>query len=276
MAEMTTVAPVAPDEVALAEQRRADERDARFARIHAERERDAAEKRARGEASTVRETIRTRTLEQLAADVPWAPADVVLERESAPPEPTWRAPAGYAEAIVPKRFRAVTVAGYRPETKSQRIALAAAQTWLESVLDGKPAMLALIGAQGTGKSHLLYSAANALLGSNQRVYARPWYRLADELRYGGRVPWAPKHALEAHEVRAQLWEQPIILLDEVRATASTALDENELAKLACFAYDNDVAMLITTNVHPLAEVMGAPAASRFTQIVIDGPDWRQR
>jgi hypothetical protein len=34
-------------------------------------------------------------------------------------------------------------------------------------------------------------------------------------------------------------------------------------------------MLITTNVSPLADVMGPPAASRFTQVTVDGPDRRQ-
>jgi hypothetical protein len=76
-------------------------------------------------------------------------------------------------------------------------------------------------------------------------------------------------------VRDQLWAQPIVVLDEVRATASTAFDDTELAKFACHAYDADIPTLITTNVSPLDQVMGPPAASRFTQVIIEGPDWRQ-
>jgi chloramphenicol O-acetyltransferase len=81
--------------------------------------------------------------------------------------------------------------------------------------------------------------------------------------------------MEAYEVRALLWKQKVVLIDEVRPTASTAFDDTELAKWMCHAYDAKYAVFITTNVNPLADVLGPPAASRFTQIVIDGPDRRQ-
>lgn len=177
--------------------------------------------------------------------------------------------------IVPPRFASVTFDSYEPSTRGQSAALKAAQFWTERARKGECSMLALIGPQGTGKSHLLYAAANALLDDRRRCYARPWYRLADELRYGGETPFVAGRALEAHDVRNMLWKQRIVLLDEVRPTASTAFDDTELAKFACWAYDSKLAVLITSNVSPLADVMGPPAASRFTQVVIDGPDRRQ-
>lgn len=130
-------------------------------------------------------------------------------------------------------------------------------------------MLALIGRQGTGKSHLLYAAAGALQAAmDRRPYVRPWYQLGDQLRWGAGTQ-------EAHEVRQTLWDMPVVLLDEVRPTSGTNFDDTELAKFACHAYDNRVAVLLTTNWNPLEEVMGGPAASRFLEVVIDGPNHRQ-
>lgn len=177
--------------------------------------------------------------------------------------------------LVPPRFAEATFENYEPATQGQSAARKATQFWFERAASGQCAMLALIGPQGTGKSHLLYAAASALLAKGVRCYSRPWYKLADELRYGGESPFAVGKTLESHEVRAMLWKQRVVLLDEIRPTASTAFDDTELAKFACWAYDAKLSVLITTNVNPLAEVMGPPAASRFTQIVIDGPDRRQ-
>lgn len=179
------------------------------------------------------------------------------------------------DALIPARFRQATFTSYQPTTESQKVALSAARTFCGKAAKGEPVMLALVGKQGTGKSHLLYAAALALLTRNHKLYSRPWYRLADELRYGGRSAFTGEHPLEPSAVRDQLWAQRIILLDEVRPTASTAFDDTELAKFACHAYDGNLAVLITTNVSPLSDVMGPAAASRFTHVVIDGPDRRQ-
>jgi chromosomal replication initiation ATPase DnaA len=179
--------------------------------------------------------------------------------------------------LVPRRFESASFATFTPKTESQRVAHDAVREWTTRAAKKQGPMLALIGSQGAGKSHLLYAAVLHVLREMPAgtVYSRPWYRLADELRYGGPSVFAPHLPDEASEVCARLWRHSIVFLDEVRSTASTALDENELAKFACHAYDSRVAVLITTNVNPLKDVMGAAAASRFTQIVIDGPDRRQ-
>jgi chromosomal replication initiation ATPase DnaA len=181
--------------------------------------------------------------------------------------------------LIPERFHAATFTNYVTKTASQRTALRAVQSWVGYAEKGQPAMLALIGVQGTGKSHLLYAALSYLIGhglTGSDLYSRPWYRLADELRYGAAPAATPDASIEAAAaVRARLWEKRIVFLDEVRATASTAFDDTELAKFACHAYDKNLAVLISTNVSPLADVMGPAAASRFTQVTIDGPDARQ-
>ena len=144
-------------------------------------------------------------------------------------------------------------------------------------------MLALVGKQGTGKSHLLYAAVRELYANRpddpkavlesgwKAPYVAPWYRLADHLRYG---KGGNDTVRDAQSERMALWAGRVVMLDEVRPTSGTNFDDTELAKFACHAYDNRVAVLITTNVNPLSQVMGDAAASRFTEVVVNGPDWR--
>jgi DNA replication protein DnaC len=178
---------------------------------------------------------------------------------------------------VAARFADASFTTYRPDSgsPSQLAAVKATKHFCRMVHEGEAPMLALIGSTGTGKSHLLYSAAKALYAAEHRVFTRPWYLLADHLRWGGPSLFNPQLQLESQELRVALMLEPIVMIDEVRPTAGTAFDDTELAKIVCHAYDNGRAMLITTNVSPLANVLGPAVASRFTQVTITGPDHRQ-
>ncbi|MGK2934341.1 MAG: hypothetical protein ACSLFE_03745 [Gemmatimonadaceae bacterium] len=175
---------------------------------------------------------------------------------------------------IPERFNGVTLGDYHPRSQSQALALRAVRTFGERIHEEKPVMLALIGETGTGKSHLLYALALELHAAGVRTCTSPWYRLADQLRYGGPAPFNPGKRLESHELREILMSERVLMIDEVRPTAGTAFDDTELAKIICNAWDRQQWILITTNVSPLTEVVGAPLASRFTQLVITGPDGR--
>ena len=183
-----------------------------------------------------------------------------------------------AKVRIPKRFWYSGFDNFAPRHPSQRAALAAVKSWLTLARKGQGPMMALVGAQGTGKSHLLYSAAHELLAPGVRggVFVRRWYAFADELRYGRTVTTEAGGRLrEAAEIRRDWWAAAVCLIDEVRATSGTSFDDSELARFACHAYDEERAVLITTNVNPLADVIGAAAASRFVQVVVEGPDARQ-
>lgn len=260
---------VAPEvaDTTIAEQHAVADIDAKLARAA---ERTRANYAAKGGKPGVASIV-SRVMEMMPADTPRDEIVRVQPHEGDRPEIS----AAIRGSVVPPRFESATFESYEPATRGQSAAMKAAQFWAARAAKGECSMLALIGPQGTGKSHLLYAAANELLGDRHRCYARPWYRLADELRYGGESPFANAKTLEAHEVRALLWRQKIVLLDEVRPTAATAFDDTELAKFACWAYDAKLAVFITSNVSPLADVMGPPAASRFTQVIVDGPDRRQ-
>jgi len=175
---------------------------------------------------------------------------------------------------VAEKFIGASFDTYRPAVLSQHSALAATRDFCRRVEHGEAPMLALVGSTGTGKSHLLYSAAKALHSTGHRVFTRPWYMLADHLRYGGPGLFTERR-LESHELRDAIMAEPIFMIDEVRPTAGTDFDDTELAKIVCRAYDNGRSMLITTNVSPLANVLGPAIASRFAQVIITGPDHRQ-
>lgn len=267
---MADLAENIPPEQSIAEAKAAHDIDAKL-RAGAERARQVREAKGRAQPETLESQVVARfaTLKQ-SVETPPERIVRLMPDEGDPPT----IPDTFRRGMVPARFASVTLDSFEPVTRSQEAARDAAKFWLGRALAHEGCMLALIGPQGTGKSHLLYAVANALLDAGTRLYARPWYRLADELRYGGEHPVTGKE-LDAAEVRRGLWTQKLVLLDEVRATASTAFDDMELTKFACHAYDSRYPMLITSNVNPLADVMGKPAASRFTQVVIDGPDRRQ-
>lgn len=179
-----------------------------------------------------------------------------------------------AKLRIPPRFHGESLESFEAHTDSQRAAIRYITHWLTRIREGKGPMLALVGKQGTGKSHLLYGAARVLFAENRTPFVRPWYALADQLRYGITGNGAER-SKDASGVRHDLWNARVVLLDEIRPTAGTNFDDTELAKFACHAYDQQIPVLITTNWNPLAEVVGEAAASRFTQLVIDGPDARQ-
>ena len=178
--------------------------------------------------------------------------------------------------FLPRRLQAATLENYVPRTPQQADALAAVRWWLDEVRAGRGPMLALIGKQGTGKSHLLYAAARELYRQHETrsgLVVRRWYRLAHELRYGA---GDAEPIVGAQRARAALWQARIALIDEVRPTSGTDFDDTQLAQFACNAWDDMTPVLVTTNVHPLEAVMGPAAADRFTQIVIVGPSRQER
>lgn len=177
--------------------------------------------------------------------------------------------------MVPSHFRSASFATFAADTEPLAKAKRATERWVAAVLDGKSPMLALVGEVGTGKSHLLYAAANALIDRGHPLYAHPWYRMATALRYGAGKPFANAGRKDAYEIREDWWGAKIVMLDEVRPTANTAFDDTELAMFACHAYDSDIPVLLTTNVYPLADVVGPAAASRFFSLVVTGEDKRQ-
>lgn len=176
---------------------------------------------------------------------------------------------------VPPQFANVSFETYVPVTESQFRALKIARRWVEAIKKGEKApMFALVGATGSGKTHLMYAAIKEIHAHKPttRIASRPWYVLADQLRYGGPAFWAAGF-VEAESLRRQCLRADILALDEARATAGTTFDDVELSKFVLHAYDQQRAMFLTSNLK-MKEFIGAAAASRLTILEVNGPDHR--
>ncbi len=165
----------------------------------------------------------------------------------------------------PSRFHTARLDNFECRTPAHSTALKWAESFVQHATHRPDVgiMLALIGPTRAGKSHLLYAVAHALSAAGVRAYVRPWYRLADELRWGDGTNSGAWY-------RTQLWDAKVVLLDEVRRTSGTDLDSTELARYACHAWDDQRHVMLTTNVSPLSEILGEPAAARFTQVTLGG------
>lgn len=226
----------------------------------------------------------TRTREEFGAGILERAMAVALAKE--PPSsvqriPDTRAVQRAAPPYIPKAYQAASMTQWDvnrggPENVGSRTqAGRIAKSWCEGAAENGRGMLAIVGPPGNGKSFLLYAAVRLLfdLRPDFKIFSRPWYRLADDLRYGGRAPWSD-HKLESPELRGLLYSARAVAIDEVRPTAGTAFDDTELAKLACHAWDECLPMIITSNVSPLSDVLGGPAADRFVVITLTGPSLR--
>jgi hypothetical protein len=180
---------------------------------------------------------------------------------------------------VPERFLNVRFSSTvpRPEVQGFDAALAASQEWVRRVAVGEYLLLALIGEKGTSKSHLAFCAAWDLYDRHRiHVPCYSWcYQLGDELR-GGRFDETPAGVREVspYQVRQQWHATRFCIVDECRPTSGTDFDAMELAKFSMQRYDHRRSALITCNWASLEELVGAPAADRFTQIKLVGPSFR--
>jgi hypothetical protein len=234
--------------------------------------------------ASVRDVLRN-PAQRLLGETPLqdAIAEAALDPQRIPPDPLPADAPKLPTCRVPARFAGVTFDQFDPNRTPEaedrmalRIALDASRKFVKRVTEHRPVMLALIGSEGTGKSHLLYATHNTLVARGVKCYARPWYLLADELRYGGDNPYTERGPIDAYEIRHLFWRSArVVFVDELRRTSATEFDEAELHKFSCWAYDQNLNVMMTSNVSPLADVMGPFAASRYVQLTLTGIDQRQ-
>src|SRR5690606_37264865 len=131
--------------------------------------------------------------------------------------------------------------------------------------EGKHEMLALVGPKGTGKSHMLARGARQLHDERRsRAGFFEWFLAADQLR----------EIDTAAEERERLREARPLILDECRPRSNTDFDAIELAKITMYAYSHLQSVLLATNWASLEELMGEPAADRYTIVPVIGPSAR--
>jgi DNA replication protein DnaC len=184
---------------------------------------------------------------------------------------------------VPPRFQDKTLDNFTPHSESQRAALEMVREWVEMVKAGEGPTLALLGAVGTGKSHLLYAATRAVNEhidaanpSGIHMAAWGWYDLALMLKEAKYNPDAEVQT-EAQRKRERLFAAKAFGIDEIRPTSGTDFDVTELSQLMVRAYSHKQGVIVTSNAvdRKLIEIIGQAAASRLTPIIVTGPDMRK-
>lgn len=176
---------------------------------------------------------------------------------------------------IPPRHKDDTLDTYVPQNASQETALTATRDWVESVKEGDAGSLALVGAVGTGKSHLLYAAVRAVNEAGIHAAGYGWVDLADLLRdakFGH-----DEDVTEARIKKARVLGAAALGIDEIRPTSGTEFDGTELAQLMTRAYRNRQGVIVTSNAadQRLAKIIGLAAASRLTEVVLVGSDMRK-
>lgn len=167
---------------------------------------------------------------------------------------------------------------YVAQNESQTAAFEMATHWVEETVAGRAPCLALVGAVGVGKSHLLYGAIRELnLTHDLNASASGWMELADLIRrtkFRGNDEAA--HAKAVYE-RDRLQRAKALGIDELRPTSTSDYDPTELSQLMTRAYREMQALFVTSNAadRKLAEIIGLAATSRLVQVVVTGPDYRQ-
>lgn len=223
----------------------------------------ATEPRAATVAEVVREVVPSRYRIHLP-DRELPPDEIARRRQELArrfPRPERRLP----PPAVPERYRDARWSTWEPKCDAIETARKAVELWVRAVAEGKHVMLALVGPKGTGKSHMLACAAHQLYEEHGiRAGFFEWFVVADQLR----------DIETAAKVRERLREARPLILDECRPTSNTDFDAIELAKLTMYAYSHLQSVLLATNWASLEELMGEPAADRYTIVPVIGPSAR--
>jgi len=163
-----------------------------------------------------------------------------------------------------KRFRERTFGNFVARSGTEA-ALDACHRFVEDYQIGGPPTrgVMLVGAPGTGKTHLMAACANALLDRGVRViFACVPDVLADLRRAVG------ADALE--DVVAELRECEVLCLDDLGAERVTDWAREQVYRLINYRYEAELPVLATSNLDAdaLAEQLGDRIVSRLAEMCV--------
>lgn len=184
---------------------------------------------------------------------------------------TWRERHLERQSGLPRKLRAITFAHSR-ELGHQQNGMAAMR---ELITDGA-GMLALVGAVGVGKTHILACGCNAVRASGKMAHYNTTARLLGHLR----AAYAPDSPGPSHDSLWELMEKTYMLaLDEFSVFSPTPWAEEKFRTLLAWRYEyrEELITVLAGNL-PLKQ-WPAWLSSRFRDagartIVMDGPDIR--
>jgi DNA replication protein DnaC len=177
---------------------------------------------------------------------------------------------------IPPRYAAATAD--HPEVADWvarliEFASGAADPWLEPSITRGPSLL-LVGATGTGKTHLAYGAVRALLtsGVNCRAIVTTAADLYARLR--------PRHGVDPEAEFERVARSRVLVIDDLGAAKGSEWTEEINYRLVNHRYEHEAPTLFTSNVKPkdLPAVLGVRVSSRLfemtTTVVLKRADRR--
>lgn len=191
------------------------------------------------------------------------------------------------EAAIPARFIGRTLANYRAETPEQQRALAVATDFAENFEQKSKSgdSLILLGAPGTGKSHL----ATAILQAILPTYCGLYTTCSGVIR-AVRATWRPNAERSEGQVLAILSDVPLLVIDEIGVQYGTESEQNILFDLLDRRYRDMQSTILLANLQlrrqnegdppGLREVLGERVYDRLTEtariVTFEGESYRAR
>ncbi len=191
------------------------------------------------------------------------------------------------EAAIPARFMGRTLASYRAETQEQIRALSIATEYAENFEkklrtgDG----LILLGAPGTGKSHIAAAILQAIMPRHLGLYTT----CAGVIR-AVRGTWRQGAEKSEAQVLGMFAEVPLLVIDEVGVQYGTESEQNILFELLDRRYRDMQPTILLANLKlkrmnadepaGLREVLGERIYDRLTEtariVTFEGESYRAR
>lgn len=173
---------------------------------------------------------------------------------------------------VPPRFRNRRFANFRPHSVQARHALEAAK----QLVAGDIQALALIGAVGTGKSHLTTAI---IADAVRKGESCKWVSVPDLLREL-KATFIKGSETTTEEVLARLERPDLLVLDEIGAATGSTWELATLSALIDERYRNGGAIVLTGNVSDLANGIGERGADRIDEmgvcVTLTGESYRSK
>lgn len=164
-----------------------------------------------------------------------------------------------SEAAIPARFIGRTLATYRAETPEQKRALSVVSEFASNFpahLE-KGDSLILLGAPGTGKSHLAAAVLQAILPAHCGLYTT-----CSGVIRAVRATWRPNSERTESQVLQTLASVPLLVIDEIGVQYGTDSEQNILFDLLDRRYREMMPTILMANLRLKRETDGAPAGLR--------------
>lgn len=191
------------------------------------------------------------------------------------------------EAAIPARFAGRTLATYTAETVEQQRALKVARDFAENFDQRlrRGESLILLGAPGTGKSHLAAAILQAIMPAHCGLYTT-----SAGLIRAVRNTWRKDSERSEGQVLATLAQVPLLVIDEVGVQYGTDSEQNILFEVLDRRYRDMMPTILLANLKlkreaaddpaGLREVLGERVYDRLTEtariVTFEGESYRLR